>query len=327
MTEVDNNDTHVSMLVREAVRDHTMDTARSQQSAARLIGPSEVGGCRAYLAHMIAGTPEDDLSADVKWAAFVGTAVGERLEEAVVSTYEGARSQVRVEATLPSGLRVSGNADIVWPDGVWDFKSVDGLESIKRTGPTFKQLAQINVYLLGLIQSGEVPEDATWSLVFIDRSGRDDVPVVYTGTLDMDVIARVDARLEDVIYAVEHDIDAAPRDEPHDWCMKVCPFYSACRGKDEHLVAGLIDDEATLTAIKLYEQGKAEEKVGKRLADEAKQILLGRSGSTGEVELSWTHVPETFIEGYVRAGYDRLTLKPVKRLVRKVARGKAAVEQ
>lgn len=299
-------------LVREAVRDHTMDTARSQQSAARLIGPSEVGGCRAYLARMIADVPFDE-SDDLKWAAFCGTAVGERLEAALVATYPEVRVQVPVQAELNSGLRVAGTADVVWPTAVWDFKSVDGLESIRRTGPSFKQRVQILLYLVGLIQAGELPADATWALVYVDRSGRDDVPVVYEGGIDHDLLEAIDERLEDVIYAVEHDLESAPRDEPFDWCQVACPFFRSCRGKDEHLVSGLITDERYLTAIKLYQQGKAEEKVGKALADEAKQVLLGISGSTGEVELTWTHVPETEIAAYTRAGYDRMTLKPIKR--------------
>lgn len=301
----------IAMLVREAVRDHTMDTARSQQSAARLIGPSEIGGCRSYLARIIADVPFDDQD-DIKWAAFVGTAVGERLEASVAATVPGARTQVPVQATLRSGLTVGGTADVVLPDGVWDFKSVDGLEAIRRTGPSFKQAAQINTYLLGLIQAGELPEDATWALVYVDRSGKDDIPVVYEGTLDHEVLAEVDRRLEDVIYAVEFDLNSAPRDEPFDWCMKACPFFRSCRGADEHLVGGLITHERYLTAIKLYQQGKAEEKVGKQLADEAKAELEGVSGSTGELELTWTHVPETEIATYTRAAYSRLTLKPVK---------------
>lgn len=307
-------DEHTAAMVREAIADYSRSTERTQQSMARLIGPSEVGGCRAYLAHVVAGTARDDMTHDVKWAAFVGTAVGGLIESAMLDAYEGVRTQVPVEATLPSGLVIAGNADIVLPDGVLDIKSVDGLEVIRRTGPSFQQRAQVNVYLAGLIQAGEVPPDATWSLVYVDRSGSDDVPVAYSGPLEPEVLAEIDARLEDVQYAAEHDLSSAPRDQPNDWCMKVCPFYSSCRGADEHRTSGLIEDEATLTAIKLYRQGLAEQRVAKALIDECKGLLAGRSGSTGEFELSWTHVPETTIETYVRAGYDRITLRPVKKL-------------
>jgi hypothetical protein len=136
--------------------------------------------------------------------------------------------------------------------------------------------------------------------------------VVYEGTLNMNVIEMIDDRLEDVMYAVEYDLDSAPRDEPFDWCMKVCPMFTKCRGKDEHQVAGLLTNEDVVTAAKLYAEGQQLKKTGERLMDETKQILRGVSGSTGEVEISWTSVPETTIQTYVRAGYERLTLKAVR---------------
>lgn len=304
----------LAFMVRDAIGRHSMNSARTAQSVARLIGPSEIGGCRAYLARVIADVPFDDMSHDVKWPAFIGTAVGEHIENAMKAEYpDEILTQVPIEAMFPSGLKIAGNADIVRRGiGVVDIKSVDGLEAVRRAGPTFKQLAQIMTYLLGLIQGGHLPPDATWSLVFVDRSGRDDMPVVYEGQLSMEVIEQIDARLEDVTYAVEYDLDSAPRDEPFDWCMKVCPMFRSCRGKDEHQVAGLITNEDTITAAKLYAEGQQLKKTGERLMDETKQMLRGVSGSTGEVEISWTSVPETTIQTYVRAGYDRLTLRPVK---------------
>jgi hypothetical protein len=301
-------------MVRDAVRLHSMNSARSAQSAARLIGPSEIGGCRAYLARVVADVPFDDMSHDVKWPAFIGTALGAAIEDAMRQEYpDEILTQVPIEATFPSGLKIAGNADVVRKNiGVVDFKSVDGLEAVRRSGPTFKQLAQIQTYLLGLIQGGHLPPDATWALVYVDRSGRDATPVVYEGPLNMEIIEQIDARLEDVMYAVEYDLDSAPRDEPFDWCMKVCPMFRSCRGKDEHQVAGLITSEDVITAAKLYGEGQQLKKTGERLMDETKQILRGISGSTGEVEISWTNVPETTIQSFVRAGYQRLTLKPVK---------------
>lgn len=304
----------LAFMIRDAIAQHSMNSARSQQSAARLIGPSEVGGCRAYLARVVADVPFDDMSHDVKWAAFIGTAIGDHIEAAVVAEYPEVRRQVPVQATFPSGLAISGNADIVIPGrGVLDIKSVDGLETVRRAGPSFQQLAQIMTYLLGLIQGGHLPPDATWSLVFVDRSGSDDMPVVFEGTLDQDVIAMIDSRLEDVVYAVEHDLNSAPRDQPYDWCVKVCPMFSKCRGADEHIVTGLIESEEHLQAVKLYAEGQSMSKAGKALMEESKKTLAGVSGSTGVVEVSWTHVDDTPIAAHVRAGYDRLTLRPIRR--------------
>jgi hypothetical protein len=251
----------------------------------------------------------------VKWAAWRRVPqVGAGIEQAMIDAYPGeVRTQVPMEATLPSGLRIAGSADVVMATRVIDVKSVDGVESVRRAGPTFKQLAQVNTYLLGLIQAGELPPDATWTLVYVDRSGRDDIPVVFEGTLDEEILAEVDARLEDVTYAVEYDLNSAPRDEPHDWCLAVCPMYSHCRGRDEHVSSGLITSEEHLRAVKLYAEGQELSKTGKRLMDESKQTLAGIKGSTGEVEVSWTHVNDTEIKAFTRAGYDRLTLRPVNR--------------
>jgi hypothetical protein len=316
----------LEFMIRDAVAKHSMNSARSQQSAARLIGPSEVGGCRAYLARVVADVPFDDMSHDVKWPAFVGTALGDHIEAAMLAEYpDQVRRQVPVQTTFPSGLQISGNADIVLIGrGVVDCKSVDGLESVRRTGPSFQQLAQIMTYLLGLIQAGDLPPDATWSLAFVDRSGANDMPVVVEGSLDMGVIAQIDARLEDVVYAVEHDLDSAPRDQPYDWCVKACAMFSKCRGADEHIVTGLIESEEHRQAVKLYAEGQSLAKMGKALMDENKKILTGVSGSTGEVEVSWTHVDETPIAAHVRAGYDRLTLRPVSRGKKPSKRAKKA---
>lgn len=213
-----------AFMVRHAVAAHSMNSARTAQSTARLLGPSEVGGCRAYLARVVADVPFDDMSHDVKWAAFIGTAVGARLEQAMAEEYpDEIRTQVPVQTTFPSGLTIAGNVDVVRNGiGVMDFKSVDGVETVRRTGPSFQQLAQVNTYLLGLIQAGQLPPEATWSLVYVDRSGAEDTPVVFEGPLDTDVIDQIDMRLADVIYAVEHDLNSAPRDQPYDWCVKVC---------------------------------------------------------------------------------------------------------
>lgn len=194
--------------------------------------------------------------------------------------------------------------------------TVNGLEMIRRNGPSFQQQAQANTYLLAAIQAGLVPEDGCWYLVYVDRSGADDMPHVVAHTYDPDVTAIVSQRLEDVMYAVLRDLDSAQRDMPHDWCMKVCPFYSNCRGRDEHQVQGLIEAEEHRQAVKDYQEGKRLEKAGKALADEAKEMLLGVSGSTGETEVSWTVVPETTIPTYERSAYTRMTLRKVTKPTR-----------
>lgn len=294
--------------VREVIRRDGADSARSAQGDAYLIGPSEVGGCRAYLAHMVAQTPRDAAD-DPKWAAFIGSAVGDRLEAAWKAQDPTIRTQVPVTCVYPSGLTISGSADAVGETFVADFKSKDGLELVRRSGPTFQQKAQLQTYLLGLIQAGDLPADATGALIFVDRSGRDDTPIVYEYPLDMSIIETVEARLEDVMYAASYDLDSAPRDQPYDWCSSFCAFFTHCRGKDEHLAAGLITDEAQLAAVKSYQEALAMEKTATRIKDEAKAVLAGVQGRAGDVEVTWSHVGESVIPAYTRAGYDRMSLR------------------
>lgn len=305
----------IGVRVREAVRRAMHGSARSEQSRDRRLGPSELGGCRSYLARVIAEVPFDEsYSEDVKWAAFVGTAVGDMIEmELVAEDPERTRSQVPLTATLPRlGVKVSGHCDIVEPDGISDVKTKDGLAMIRRTGVAdFHHQVQANIYLLAAQQEGLVPADGTWSLVYVDRSGRDDEPFVVSGTLDLEIIAEAERRLEDAFYAAEYDLDSAPRDKPYDYCVRYCPFFTSCRGADEHQVSGLITDQKYLDAITAYQEAMATIKEAEKVKDEAKAVLTGISGSTGDYELSWTSVPATEISTFVRPAYTRLSLRKV----------------
>lgn len=300
--------------VRTAVAAHTMGSERALQQAEHRVGPSEVGACRSYLARMIAQV-DTDPSEDIKWSAFVGTALGDRLEMAVAADRGDIRTQVAITATYPNGLKISGSADaVLLGEGVWDFKSRDGLSLISREGPSFQERAQIQTYLLGAIQQGLVPPDGYAALVYVDRSGKQDTPTVFVYRQDPAVLDELDSRLRDVFYAVEHGLNEAPRDRPYDWCVKVCPFFTSCRGADEHQDPGRIEAPEHLAAITSYQQGAAMEKQGKALKDQAKEVLLGVSGLASElgVRLTWTEVPATMIDSYVRAGYVRPGLRKVK---------------
>lgn len=300
----------IALEVMEAVRAHSAGSLRSAQQQEHLIGMSELGACRNYLRHMVIETPYDDNEDDIKWPAFIGTALGDRLEQAVAESFEYLVQQT-VQVTLPSGKILMGHCDVQANDAVWDFKAVDGLESVKRSGPTFRQKAQIMGYLLALIQQGALPADALAVLVFIDRSGRDPHPYVWTSVLDMSIIEQADERLDDVQYAVLHGEEAA-RDEPDAWCQVACPFYTKCRGASTD-VGGLIEEEGALLAVKNYEEGKRMVREGTRLKDEAKRDLTGVEGSTGEHIVRWTRVNETEVPGFTRKGYDKIDIRKVRR--------------
>lgn len=300
----------IALQVQEAVRAHSTGSLRSLQQKEHLIGMSELGACRNYLRNMVVQTPYDDNEDDIKWPAFIGTALGDRLEQAIAESFDYLVQQT-VEVTLPSGKVLAGHCDVQADDAVWDFKAVDGLETVKRNGPTFRQKAQIMGYLLALQQSGALPADALAVLVFIDRSGRDPRPYVWTSLLDMQVIEEADSRLDDVVYAVMHGEEAS-RDEPDAWCQVACPFYTKCRGATTD-VGGLIEDEGAILAIKNYEAGKKMVKEGERLKDESKLTLKGVEGSTGEHIIRWTRVNESEVPGYTRRGYDKIDVRPVRR--------------
>src|SRR5688500_19107927 len=73
----------VEAVVESAIREFSFGSSRSKQSEQGLLGPSEIGGWRAAIAHTIIGTerlPEEG----IQLAAFVGTAVGELGERAVL---------------------------------------------------------------------------------------------------------------------------------------------------------------------------------------------------------------------------------------------------
>jgi len=306
----------VKAVVTEAIRHHTTKSDRSQQSDQGLLGPSEIGSCRAYIAHTIAGTerlPEEG----IKLAAFVGEAVGELTERAVIAYLAKtigpvAQQQVPLTARLPMGLEISGHADLVVGPGVWDAKTKDGLADVRRNGADFKHVAQINTYQLARIQQGLATGEDEWSLIYIDRSGADEDMVVISGSYDPEITAQIESRLEDALYAAEHDLSSAPRDEPYPFCARYCPMFHACRGGDEHQQGGLITDQALLDAEEQYREGKAMEKEGKALAAAAAEKLDGVYGSTGKHTVTWTEVPATFISGYTRKSYTRIDVRPVR---------------
>lgn len=92
-----------------------------------------------------------------------------------------------------------------------------------------------------------------------------------------------------------------------------CPWYWECRGADDSPTdaEGIIDDEQSLTAIELYQQGKDMERDGRRLATQARDALKGIHGSTGTHQVYWTHVNAVELPPSTRRAHDRLNIKPL----------------
>lgn len=298
-------------VIVEAYSAQSMNSARSQQSAQRVLGPSDLGGCRSYIAHMLKGSPTNERQKP-PWAAFIGTWVGEGLERAYVAHRPGSMRQVAITTDLPSGYRTtSGTADVIdqEADAVIDFKSLDGVESMVDGQPPFKNLAQIMVYLLGAIQMGLLTEDATWHLIYVDRSGEEPVPVDLWGKIDMDVLTEMEDRVSEAEYAAIHQ-EEAPRDEPYAMCEQFCEFFTACRG--DWQPQGLLTEPAVVTAADRYLEGQELVKRGERLKKEAKQALKGSEGSTGTAIVRWLVVNGGRVESFVRKPSERLDVRRVK---------------
>lgn len=300
----------LASIVVNAYSAQSMNSARSKQSVERILGPSDLGGCRAYLTHMLKDSPRDERQKP-PWAAFIGTWVGEGLEQAYVASRPRSRSQVAIQVTLPSGRKTSGTADVVDEElnGVIDFKSLDGNTSMEGGDPPFKNLAQVMTYLLGAIQMGLLSEDATWNLVYVDRSGDEPVPVVLSGTLSMDVIAEMEERISQAEYAAMFG-EEPQRDEPISMCESFCQFFKVCRG--DWQPQGLITEPAVVSAADKYLEGAALVKRGNRLRDEAKAVLKGQEGSTGTAVVRWTRINGGVVPEYKRRAYDKIEVKEVR---------------
>jgi len=300
----------VASIVVDAYSAQSMNSARSKQATERILGPSDLGGCRAYLTHMLMDSPRDERQKP-PWAAFIGTWVGEGLEQAYVAARPRSRSQVPIQVTLPSGRKTSGTADVIDPDlnGVLDFKSLDGNTSMEDGDPPFKNLAQIMTYLLGAIQMGLLPEDATWNLVYVDRSGAEPVPVVLSGTLDMSVIEEMEERISQAEYAAMFG-EEPMRDEPISMCESFCQFFKVCRG--DWQPQGLITEPAVVKAADKYLEGAALVKRGNALRDEAKAVLKGQEGNTGTAIVRWTRINGGVVPEYKRRAYDKIEVKEVR---------------
>lgn len=297
--------------VREAIRVHTMGSDRARQQAEQRIGISEIGACRSYLARMITQQPYDPPNGDIKLAAFIGTAVGDRLETALRDQY-AYETQQTVELTLPSGRVVPGHLDVNTGEHIWDIKTVDGLEVVRREGPPFKHKAQVSGYRKAKIDAGELHPNASAALVYVDRSGKDDTMHVYVmEPFECEaILMEVDQRLDDVEYGVINGVEEVPKDEPLTWCV-MCPFFTSCRG--EQNPTGVIDDPGHLNAVQRYVDGRELVRKGNQLMQAAKNELNGVSGSTGEYTVSWTHMNATKVESFTRNATDRMDVRKVKK--------------
>jgi hypothetical protein len=309
--------TLLATMTEDAIRRSTNNSDRSRQSMTNVLGVSDVGGCHEYVRRMIMNEEPSQEATRYDLAAFIGTAIGDHAEEAMIRQFpeEGWVKQAEVVVRLVVRgfeLNIPGHPDLYRRSDLVDFKSKDGLAPIRRTGPTDRERFQRTLYAKALIEAGKMDEDCWLHNVYIDRSGVQPTPVVFSEKFSWSVVDEAIEWLDSVLYAVQMG-EEAERDMPREWCWACCPFAPRCRGEDDSDVTGLIDDPVVIDAVSLYlesgEQMKALEKDKKSAAS----VLRGVEGRTDSHSVRWITVGATEVPATKRAAYERLDVRPIRR--------------
>lgn len=297
-----------------AIQDASTFSERSQQSADFRLGISDLGFCSERVRRMIAGIPEPVTD---KLAAFIGTAIGDHVEQAIIKRYPNAIQQASVSVNLSGDggdYVVSGHPDVVFPHGLLlDVKTTRGLGVVRRTGPSQQQQFQRHLYARGahekhLFSPDVALDDVKVANVWIDRAADEHTVYVHMEPWSADVVTQATFWLDDVVYAYLHG-EAARKEPPREVCFAVCGHAPDCRARDTD-VEGLLTDDEILAAVDLYREGIAMVKQGEKLKNEGKAYLTGVSGSTGKYSVRWVHVNGSHVE-FDRQPYERLDIKPL----------------
>jgi hypothetical protein len=280
----------LSELVYEALQAKSNNSPRSLLSKDFRLGISDLGHCQEYTRRVVVQEPQTD-ARDVL-QAFLGTAIGDHVEDAVAAAWPAAHRGLEVTAALVGDTgeySVTGHPDLVVDGGgVIDIKTKDGLELVQRTGPTRQQLFQRHVYMKGLLDAGWfadiAPEDLWTANVWVDRSGATKRVVSHIDRYDPAIVRHAAEWLDEVIYAVVHRQEAM-KEQPIEFCERYCEYFSSCRGATDREIGGWITDPEIREAVALYAEGAELERQGKRKRDEAKSVLLVPGGD-GAVHLN-----------------------------------------
>ncbi len=284
--------TAIGKRIFDTIAEAQNNYARSRQSSKRVLGRSEMGGCREYIRATISGDEKRE-TGRLKWAAYIGTHLGDDIERDVKNmlgdqavTQERVTVQVPIpsdaEGAEPTYVSVTGSLDLalldIFGDGtddLVDFKSKDGVKPVRADGPSFKECAQISGYLIACIEKGILRPNSMAHLVYIDRAGNDKQPWVYTITLEdaRNFIAMVGTRLHEVASAMTAGITQSYlRDMPESWCYHTgCPFYWQCW--DGYAPTQEITNVAAIAAMEQYDQGRELVKLGEQYKRQAKNFL------------------------------------------------------
>jgi len=301
--------------IYQAIQDASNFSARTLQGSQEFrVGVSDLGFCservRRVLDHQV---PDETDSLE----AFIGTAIGDHVEQAYLAQFPDAivQSEVEIELHGESGrtYRITGHPDLIHEDKLVDVKTVFGLEVVKRSGPSLSQQFQRHCYAKAAHEAGlfgDLPlEDVQVANVWIDRSGKTKEAHVHMEPYSEEVVDHAGQWLDDVVYAYIQQ-EEARKEPPRELCQNYCGFYTVCRAYDTD-VEGLIRAPETLGAIDLYREGMELEKRGRQLKKEASVHLEGVQGSTGEVTVRWVHVNESTVPSFTRQAYDKLDVRRI----------------
>jgi hypothetical protein len=306
----------VKAQIIDALVAHMVDSPRSQQSAAGILGPSDIGFCRQKAALTLWQIPETDNPP--RWSAAVGTAIHNYVEQAIKDRYPswivGSIDNLETTTLLPSGVEIKGHPDIVVPDKnlVLDIKTVDGFAWVKREGTSVQHKYQRHLYAMGLVQMGVLSdENLMVGNVYLDRSGKEPDPLVLIEEFDPTLTAEIDSWIDDVIYAVKHQEDAR-RDIASPVCERICSHFTACRGSLPDQDGDMIEDPQLIHAVEMYVQARDMEKEAQDIKREAQSRLAGVSGSTGTHQVRWTEVQPAVVESFQKQGYMRMDIRKTR---------------
>ena len=273
------------------------------RTASRLVGPSEVGGCRELLRARWFEPPEDD-APEEHWplAAHIGTVMGEELER-IFGKRLDALTQQRVTTYLETlGLEVSGASDVIFLDRkiLTDLKSTAAMGSVLYEGPKFGYWIQVSLYVMGLVQAGILPAGSEARIVYFDRTGdyQEFVAFIVTWEQIVGYVKLAEQRIAEVVAAQKAlDETGDPRmiwslrDYTPSFCFSAkveCPRRFKCWGGSEWAPVEILTDPNHLSAARRYIEGRNLENTGKRMKAEARGELEGVSGRYEEGPMiSW----------------------------------------
>ena len=320
--------------VYQAIQNASNGTSRSQQQQDFRLGMSNIGHCRMHALLLMKQTPPTEQRD--KTAAFIGTVLGEAIEAQLKREHPDWLFQHETVFSIPSGGEVNGHPDVVIPatsgatlddflasraegyegeplflQGIWDLKSKAELESVRKYGQSQQQTFQLTGYAKAMIDEGALdPDKPIWiGDIYFDRSGRVHEAYAIGHLYDPEVVGHIDEWINDIKYALINGEDAS-RDMPREWCWSWCDYATACRGNDTD-VEGLIEDPEFIAAVDMHVEAMALEKRAKKLKDDAKTALAGRSGSTGSHNVRWVDVNAVDMKAYTRSGYTKLDIRPI----------------